>query len=98
MPEIPDELLFDFDKKTHLAWDQAESDRHLAKYPELYRNHLAIGRLLSLHASRLEANAEGMVRAESLDAMVDTLRDVAADLRYGAFLPGSSRFDELVTK
>jgi hypothetical protein len=40
MAELPDEMLFDFDKTELVGWDQERIDRLLDEQPTLYCNHL----------------------------------------------------------
>lgn len=97
MAQFPEDLLFDFDKTSLKAWDQAEAEKRLHDHPAIYRNHLAIAWHLDLQASRLEQLAETLYRGD-IECRAHSLREVAAGLRYGEYLPGSSRFDDWIER
>ena len=92
MAQLPDEVLLDFDTKRLARWKPGQGERLLIEHPELYRNHLAVARGLTRWAVQ---NEETLAPAGgSSMGYQRALRDVAAHLRQGDYLPGATVFEE----
>jgi hypothetical protein len=92
MPQLPDEVLLDFDASAYRDWDQAAVDRLLVEQPDLYRNHLAIARGLEAYANAPTADRKW---AEGHD---EGLREVAMHLRQGELLPGGFLYEQWTSR
>lgn len=88
---VSDDRLLDFDASRLVHWDTTDVKRLLAEYPELYRNHLGIAKLLDSWVDRLDADDDG-----NNAGFAQALREVAAHLRQGDLLPSGVLYRQLV--
>jgi hypothetical protein len=81
---IPD--VFDFAVDDLAGYDPEWIDRALEEHPVLYLNHLRIARHMQDSAQQL-AEHPAYESADSNEGYVQALREVAAHLRQGNYLP-----------
>lgn len=74
--------LLDFDATDYEHYDRAEAERQLEKHGEGFRAQLRIARHLDWWASQTPPADEGG------EVQIRTLRDIAAHIRQGDYLPG----------
>jgi hypothetical protein len=88
---LSEEQLLDFDRGRLAHWSQERQDAALTDHRELYLNHLAIAKHLDFWVTNLdsrpalEGGDEDFIRA---------LREVAAHLRQGDYLPDGVLYRE----
>jgi len=78
----------DFDTSRMAKWDRERATRLLQEMPELYRNHLAMAHCLTWEADNLDRRC-GSSRSADLKGHLWALRNTAARLRQGDYLPGA---------
>jgi hypothetical protein len=83
-----DEELMDFDTDRMPKWDEGRATRLLTELPELYRNHLAVAHCLAWTADNLDHRAGPDGGSADLRGYERALRDTAARLRQGDYVPG----------
>ena len=89
MPELPDQILLDFNRALIWTWEQDRADQLLSDHPVLYRNHLGIAIQLDEWAAALAEpdNLAARASGRPFPDYVNALREVAAKLRMGEYLP-----------
>jgi len=92
-PALSDDQLLDFDRSDIFDWEEVNAMVSLVEQPELYRNHLAIALGLDAWAIRAKEQESMTSSAEFNRGFVEALRQLAAFLRNGAFLPGRTLFE-----
>jgi hypothetical protein len=91
---LSDDELLDFDH-THLELFEAAPRTLLRLHGDSYRHQLVMARWLDGYRKRRGAHmANGPIADELFDAGVqEALRDIAAHLRQGDFLPGGRLYE-----
>ncbi len=87
LPQLSDAELLDFDRDHLPGGPDLDTDALLARYGDLYRNHLAI----AMSISRWRARLAGMHTPDVLPGWTEgegyALFEIAGHLRQGDFLP-----------
>jgi hypothetical protein len=92
---LTDDELLDFDEKRLADYDPVKAERALAEHGDAFRYQLVAARHIEQWANR--ADVRTLTNDERFtDGLVETLRDIAAHLRQGDYLPGGSLYDETV--
>jgi hypothetical protein len=88
---LSEEQLLDFDRSRLASWSQQREDQALAEHHELYLNHLAIAKHLDFWIGNLHAQLSLHADREEF---ISGLREVAAHLRQGDYLPDGVLYRE----
>jgi hypothetical protein len=92
---LTDDELLDFDQTRLADYDPVKAERSLAEHGNAFRYQLVAARQIEQWADR--ADVRTVTNDERFtDGLVDALRDVAAHLRQGDYLPGSLLYEETV--
>jgi|SRR5215216_366391 len=93
MPMTDDELL-DFDAEGIPDYEPEQARRNLEEHGDAFRYQLIVARHLQDWAARAEVTKRSPTTDISwVDGQARTLREVAAHLRAGQYLPGGSLYE-----
>jgi hypothetical protein len=81
---LSEDQLLDFDRSRLASWSQERQHQALADHRELYLNHLTIAKHLDFWIGNLDAQPS--LHADQ-EEFIAALREVAAHLRQGDYLP-----------
>jgi hypothetical protein len=94
---LTDDELLDFDL-TRLDGFETAPRTLLQRHGDLYRNHLVVARwLMRYHDDRSRRAVSAALGDRGTDfekGALDSLRDIAAHLRQGDFLPGGRLYED----
>jgi predicted metal-dependent phosphoesterase TrpH len=95
---LSDEELLEFDEKGLPNYDRAKARRDLEKHGNAFRYQLVAARQLERWAERDGVAAKSPTSDRTwLAGHERALRDVAAHLRQGDYLPGGGLHDDIVS-
>ncbi len=96
---VSDKELLKFDATRIRNYDRAKAQRDLKKHGDAFRHQLVVARHLEEWADRDEVAAKSPTSDKTwLAGHANALRDVAARLRKGDYLPGGMLYDETVAQ
>jgi hypothetical protein len=88
---LSEEQLLDFDRSRLAGWSQEREDQALAEHRELFLNHLTIAMHLDFWIGNLDEQPS--LHADQ-EEFTSALREVAAHLRQGDYLPDGVLYRE----
>ncbi len=92
---LSDDELLDFDEERMPMYEPAKAERALAEYGDAYRYQL----VAALHIQRWAERAEeGRTAGVWTEGHAKALREIAAHLRQGDYLPGGALYEETVSE
>ena len=96
---LTDKEVLKFDEARIRNYDRAKAQRDLVKHGDAFRYQLVVARHVEKWADGDEAAAKSPTSDKTwLAGHANALRDVAARLRKGDYLPGGAFHDETVGK
>src|SRR4051794_4955973 len=93
---LSDDELLDFNEKELDHFDRTQARASLAKHGDAFRLQLITARHLEFWAKELESHKSISSDAQRDAGVVWGLRQVAANLRQGDYLPGGVFYDQVV--
>lgn len=91
---LSDDELLDFDAERMPDYEPAKAERALSDHGDAYRYQLVAARHLQAWAEKVEE--VGTSNPDWTDGHAAALRETAAHLRQGDYLPGGVYYDETV--
>jgi hypothetical protein len=95
---LSDDELLDFDKSQMPIYDPAKAERALVEHGNAYRYQLVTARHIERWAGRLDKAGPLGVDPAWEQGFEKALRDIAAHLRQGDYLPGGVPYDQTFGK
>jgi hypothetical protein len=97
---VDDDLLLEIDESQLQDYDRAAAERALRQFGDAFRYQLVAARHIENWADDIEAGREApdAPHPRFSDGVLYALRDVAAQLRCGDYLPGGLRYEETVAE
>jgi hypothetical protein len=96
---LSDNELLDFDASQLAMADAGDARRLLHEHGDVFRAQLVAARWIDGYLERLERAAESPTSdLRFKEGVKDTLRDIAAHLRQGDFLPGGLLYEQELTR
>jgi hypothetical protein len=94
---LTDDDLLDFDEERLADYDAAKARRDLEEHGDAFRYQLVAARQIEQWAERDDVSRSSPTADQAwLDGHARALRDIAAHLRLGHYLPGGRLYDETV--
>jgi hypothetical protein len=99
---LSDDELLDFDTSRLAHWEPRLGERMLEAHGPLYRNHLVIAKHLdhwregNAGLQEMKNYSRGGVDPDDVDTIDWGLKEVAAHLRQGDYLPGGVLYEETI--
>ena len=93
---LTDNELLDFDEARLANYDPVKAERSLAEHGDAFRYQLVAARWIEQWATELEKPGPDRPTDRYFDGMAYSLRDVAAHLRQGDYLPGGEQYEDTV--
>ena len=94
---LSDKDLLTFDEKRLPSWDRAKAKRDLERHGNAFRYQLVVARQLEQWAEGDAVAAKSATADKTwLAGHAAALRDLAARLRQGAYLPGGTLYDDTI--
>jgi hypothetical protein len=91
---LTDDQLLDFDPSTVSDFEPAKAERALAEQGDAFRPQLVAARWIDFWREAVERDHKLMHSEEWFAGFELALRDIAAHLRQGAFLPGGANYED----
>ena len=93
---LTDDELLDFDSSNMPKYEPANSERALSVYGDAFRYQLVAAKHIHDWADRLERPSLAIIEPEQNEGFVKALREVAAYLRQGEYLPRGTLYVDTV--
>ena len=93
---LTDDELLDFDSSDMPKYEPANTERALSVYGDAFRYQLVAAKHIHEWADRLERPSPAIIDGERNEGFVKALREVAAHLRQGDYLPRGTLYEDTV--